>query len=122
MDDASTAAGRAWRHTLQTTEDRELKERLDLAVERMKDVEPELVRAALELLRKELRESTSSMTSVPAPLKFLGPQFADMKAVYAGMPASENKRERVAVCLICVSHHVFCSSPDCVACCPRLRT
>lgn len=42
-----------------TAEDRELKERLELAVERARDPEAGVVTAALELLRKELREATS---------------------------------------------------------------
>lgn len=73
-------------------EDRELKERLLLALERLRDVEPEIVKAALELLRKELREATSSMTSVPKPMKFLGPHYAVLKTVHAGLPAGDNKR------------------------------
>ena len=39
-------------------EDAELKERLELAVERLKDPQLEVRRLALELLRKEIREST----------------------------------------------------------------
>jgi hypothetical protein len=42
----------------QSAEDRELKERLTLAVERLRDTDPEVQRLALELLRKEVREST----------------------------------------------------------------
>lgn len=43
---------------LQTQEDRDLKERLELAVERCKDPSPEIQRMAIEILRKEIREST----------------------------------------------------------------
>lgn len=42
----------------QTQEDRDLKERLDLAVERTSDILPEIQRNAIEVLRKEIREST----------------------------------------------------------------
>jgi hypothetical protein len=42
----------------QSKEDIELKERLELAVERLKDADPQVQRLALELLRKEIREST----------------------------------------------------------------
>lgn len=76
-----------------TQEDRELKERLELAVDRISDPQEGVVRAALELLRKELREATSSMTSVPKPLKFLGPQYSRLKGLFGAMPAGENKRE-----------------------------
>ena len=75
-----------------TQEDRELKERLELAVERLGDPQEGVVRAALELLRKELREATSSMTSVPKPLKFLGPHYAKLKGAITRMGAGDNKR------------------------------
>ena len=39
-------------------EDKDLQERLDLAVERLSDASLEVRRLALELLRKEIREST----------------------------------------------------------------
>ena len=42
-----------------SAEDRELKERLELAVERARDEQEGIVAAALELLRRELREATS---------------------------------------------------------------
>lgn len=64
-------------------EDVELKERLDLAVERlMEGGNPELQRAAIELLRKEIREATSSMTSVPKPLKFLAEHWPRLQAYF----------------------------------------
>lgn len=43
---------------MQTQEDRDLMERLDLAVERSSDANPEIQRMAIEVLRKEIREST----------------------------------------------------------------
>jgi hypothetical protein len=42
----------------QTQEDRELKERLELAVDRLKDPNAEVQKLAMELLKKEIREST----------------------------------------------------------------
>ena len=48
-------------------EDRELKERLELSVARLSDPAGSVVSLALELLRKEIREATSSLTSVPKP-------------------------------------------------------
>jgi hypothetical protein len=44
--------------TAQSAEDKELKERLDLSVERLRDENPEVQKLALELLRKDIREST----------------------------------------------------------------
>lgn len=46
----------------------------------------ELRTAALELLRKEIRESTSSMTSVPKPLKFLAEHWDNLRALYTATP------------------------------------
>jgi 26S proteasome regulatory subunit N1 len=52
-------------------EDKELKEKLDLLVERLQDGDPKIRQAALEGIREEVQTATSSMTSVPKPLKFL---------------------------------------------------
>lgn len=42
----------------------------------------EIRKAAINLLNKEIRTSTSSMTSVPKPLKFLWPHFGALKTFY----------------------------------------
>ena len=39
----------------------------------------------------EVRMSTSSMTSVPKPLKFLRPHYATLKATYETAPIGEAK-------------------------------
>lgn len=81
---------------VQSEEDRKLKETLDLLVTRItekgdgKEFEA-LQRAALEALRKEIRSSTASMTSVPKPLKFLRKHYKPLCAYYANMTAGENK-------------------------------
>jgi 26S proteasome regulatory subunit N1 len=41
-----------------------------------------LFQSALETLRNLIRASTTSMTSVPKPLKFMRDHFDNMKAVY----------------------------------------
>lgn len=41
--------------------------------------------------RDEIREATSSMTSVPKPLKFLRPHYDGMKEFFGEMMDSENK-------------------------------
>ncbi|KAG5463469.1 MAG: hypothetical protein BJ554DRAFT_7256 [Olpidium bornovanus] len=52
----------------------------------------DLYRPALETLRTLIRTSTSSMTSVPKPLKFLRPHYSSLKAdVYERWPDSDNK-------------------------------
>mmetsp|Transcript_43009 Transcript_43009/g.71701 ORF Transcript_43009/g.71701 Transcript_43009/m.71701 type:complete len:897 (+) Transcript_43009:349-3039(+) len=63
-------------------EDQELKTNLELMVERTQDEDLGVQKLALESLRKEIRSSTSSMTSVPKPLKFLRPHYETLKKVY----------------------------------------
>lgn len=46
---------------------------------------------ALEELRRQIRSSTTSMTSVPKPLKFLRPHYGKLKEIYEGMATGENK-------------------------------
>src|SRR3989338_8022652 len=54
-----------------SAEDKALKESLELLVLRVRDPIAGVARLALETMRIEIRTSTSSMTSVPKPLKFL---------------------------------------------------
>ena len=49
-----------------------------------------LYRPALETLRTLIRTSTSSMTSVPKPLKFLRPHFAELALLQEAMPEESN--------------------------------
>jgi len=63
-------------------EDRQLKEELLLCVERLKENNVNLYKPALEILRTKIKESTSSMTSVPKPLKFLRNQYDTLKQVF----------------------------------------
>jgi 26S proteasome regulatory subunit N1 len=50
-----------------------------------------LYRPALEALRTLIRTSTSSMTSVPKPLKFLRPVYPSLQTLYETWPASSDK-------------------------------
>lgn len=65
-----------------------------------------MYRPALEELRRQIRSSTTSMTSVPKPLKFLRPHYAKLKEIYEGMAPGENK-----VSLVCSLGHVAAVSP-----------
>jgi 26S proteasome regulatory subunit N1 len=58
-------------------EDAELKERLDLLVDRAFDQETQV--AALTALGEAVRTATASLTSVPKPLKFLRPHYGRLK-------------------------------------------
>ncbi|KAJ6571764.1 armadillo-type protein [Mycena capillaripes] len=62
-----------------------------MLAERLKESNTELYRPALETLRTLIRTSTSSMTSVPKPLKFLRPLYPDLQVLYETWPASEDK-------------------------------
>nr|KJB12472.1 hypothetical protein B456_002G020200 [Gossypium raimondii] len=73
-------------------EDLALKQQLELYVERVQDSDPGLQKVALESMRHEIRTSTSSMTSVPKPLKFLRPHYGTLKAFYETMPESDLKK------------------------------
>jgi len=74
-------------------EDKLLLEGLELAVTRSADSDPALVGAALEHLRKEIQSATTSMTSVPKPLKFLRPHYGPLKDTYAAMTDSPLRKE-----------------------------
>ncbi|KAE8679959.1 26S proteasome non-ATPase regulatory subunit 2 [Hibiscus syriacus] len=73
-------------------EDLALKQQLELYVKRVQDSDPGLQKVALESMRHEIRTSTSSMTSVPKPLKFLRPHYGTLKAFYQTMPDSDLKK------------------------------
>jgi 26S proteasome regulatory subunit N1 len=53
----------------------------------LQEDQPELYRPALESLRSLIRTATSSMTSVPKPLKFLRPFYPELQGLYDGFPA-----------------------------------
>lgn len=63
-------------------EDAALKEELEMLVQRLKESDQQLYKPTLEMLRSLIRTSTSSMTSVPKPLKFLRPHFGDLVRIF----------------------------------------
>lgn len=69
----------------QSEEDRKLKDDLEVAVARVcaADEADGVKQLALEHLRNEIRTATSSMTSVPKPLKFLRPSYEPLKQAFA---------------------------------------
>ncbi|KAH9477972.1 26S proteasome regulatory subunit rpn-1 [Psilocybe cubensis] len=72
-------------------EDQQLKEQLELLVERLKEPDTKLYAPALEHLRTLIRTSTSSMTSVPKPLKFLRPHYPALQELYETWAPSADK-------------------------------
>ncbi|KAG8980024.1 proteasome regulatory particle base subunit [Tulasnella sp. 425] len=72
-------------------EDLQLKNELEMLVERLREPNKALYRPALETLRTLIRTSTSSMTSVPKPLKFLRPHFLELQELHKSWPDSDDK-------------------------------
>ncbi|XP_017771918.1 PREDICTED: 26S proteasome non-ATPase regulatory subunit 2 [Nicrophorus vespilloides] len=63
-------------------EDKLLQEELNLCVERLQENDELQYVPALKTLGNQIRASTTSMTSVPKPLKFMRPHYGTMKQIY----------------------------------------
>ncbi|KAF0740334.1 hypothetical protein AaE_008754, partial [Aphanomyces astaci] len=75
-------------------EDKQLKEDLELSVTRIVDIHEQIgvKKLALETLRELIRTATSSMTSVPKPLKFLRPHYNALKDAFTTLqPANQTE-------------------------------
>ncbi|ODO09668.1 hypothetical protein I350_01882 [Cryptococcus amylolentus CBS 6273] len=70
--------------TEMSEEDQQLKAELEMLVQRLRESDTGLYQPALESLRTLIRTSTSSMTSVPKPLKFLRPFYEEMATIREG--------------------------------------
>src|SRR6266536_2166692 len=57
----------------------------------MQESDVSLYRSALEAIKDSIKTSTSSMTAVPKPLKFLRPHYEPMIKLYEQWPAGEDK-------------------------------
>lgn len=73
-------------------EDKQLQEELNMLVERLMEPDQKLYKPALESLRSQIRASTTSMTSVPKPLKFLRLHYESLKEVYEKIKDDTTKR------------------------------
>ena len=72
-------------------EDQKLKDELDMLVERLTEDDSSLYKPALEAIKTSIKTSTSSMTAVPKPLKFLRPHYEKLCESYEKWPAGEDK-------------------------------
>jgi 26S proteasome regulatory subunit N1 len=72
-------------------EDQKLKDELDMLVERLLESDESLYKSALEHIKDMIKTSTSSMTAVPKPLKFLRPHYENLEKAYESWPEGENK-------------------------------
>lgn len=101
----------------QSEEDLQLKTELEMLVDRLKvgrsvrcvalmwltyaclqEDNKSLYKPALESLRSFIKTATSSMTSVPKPLKYLRPHYPDLQNLYEKWDAS-NEKVRSRCCL-----------------------
>ncbi|KAH5342943.1 26S proteasome regulatory subunit RPN1 [Parastagonospora nodorum] len=73
-------------------EDQQLKSELDMLVERILESDKSLYKPALDQIKDFIKTSTSSMTAVPKPLKFLRPHYESLEKQYASWPEGENKQ------------------------------
>lgn len=84
-------------------EDLALKTTLEGLVEQVVSKDEVAKRAALESMRTEIRSATSSMTSVPKPLKFLRPHYDRLKDAYVATVHPSNARQLADVISILAS-------------------
>merc|ERR1712232_42192 len=73
-------------------EDAKKKADLDMMAQRAQDPDQGVAKLALETMATELKSATSSMTSVPKPLKFLRSHYPALSEHYNKMPASPLKQ------------------------------
>ena len=72
-------------------EDQKLKDELDMLVERLIEDDKSLYKGALEHIKTSIKTSTSSMTAIPLPLKFLRRHYEKLCETYESWPAGEDK-------------------------------
>eukprot|EP00697_Spironema_sp_BW2_P017140 gnl/Spiro4/8705_TR4554_c0_g1_i1.p1 gnl/Spiro4/8705_TR4554_c0_g1~~gnl/Spiro4/8705_TR4554_c0_g1_i1.p1 ORF type:complete len:891 (+),score=267.11 gnl/Spiro4/8705_TR4554_c0_g1_i1:27-2675(+) len=78
-------------------EDLQKKADIDMLVERIKEPNPVLAAEAINTLKTEVRTATSTMTSVPKPLKFLRPHYDELKRFWESVPdGPENVKPHLA--------------------------
>uniref|UniRef100_A0A1Q3FXM4 26S proteasome non-ATPase regulatory subunit 2 n=1 Tax=Culex tarsalis TaxID=7177 RepID=A0A1Q3FXM4_CULTA len=84
-------------------EDKLLQDELNMLVERLQEPTTELYLPALETMAKLIKASTTSMTSVPKPLKFMRPHFEPMKEIHKRMTASLKDKVTTKLCAEIIS-------------------
>lgn len=90
----------------QSEEDKRLQEDLNMLVEKIKGSDKHLYLPALESMRDLIRTSTTSMTSVPMPLKFLRNHYGALKEACEKMTDQKPKK------LLCSIISVLAMSQD----------
>ena len=72
-------------------EDQQLKGELEMLVERLQEEDTSLYKPAMDTIKTFIKTSTSSMTAVPKPLKFLRPHYDELAALYEKWPPGEDR-------------------------------
>ena len=72
-------------------EDQQLKTDLEMLVDRLKEDDSSLYKPSIDSIKDFIKTSTSSMTAVPKPLKFLRPHYDDLAAQYDKWPAGADR-------------------------------
>ncbi|XP_058447673.1 26S proteasome non-ATPase regulatory subunit 2 [Malaya genurostris] len=84
-------------------EDKQLQDELNMLVERLQEPSVDLHLPALETMAKLIKASTTSMTSVPKPLKFMRSHFETMKEIHKKMTASVKEKSTAKLCAEIIS-------------------
>ncbi|KAJ2062219.1 proteasome regulatory particle base subunit [Coemansia sp. S146] len=78
-------------------EDQQLVSELEMIVERLKESSVDIHRSAMENLNNVIRSTTSSMTSVPKPLKYLKGHYATLAELHGGWSDERNKKALASI-------------------------
>ncbi|CAH1180038.1 unnamed protein product [Phaedon cochleariae] len=76
----------------ETEEDKELQVELKLLVNKITGNDQSLIQPALDMMKYLVRTSTTSMTSVPKPLKYLAIYYDDLKSTHQKMGNGQMKK------------------------------
>ena len=73
-------------------EDQTLKSELEMLVSRLQESDKSLYIPALNAMKDFIKTSTSSMTAVPKPLKFLMPHYQELVTAFESWPEGDEKK------------------------------
>lgn len=73
-------------------EDQNLKSELEMLITRLKEPDMSLYLPALITMKDFIKTSTSSMTAVPKPWKFLMPHYKDLTTTFESWPSGERSK------------------------------
>jgi 26S proteasome regulatory subunit N1 len=102
---------------IQSDEDEQLQSELNMLVERLQEEKIELYQPALETMARLIRASTTSMTSVPKPLKFMRPHYETMKEIHKKMQTNTSvpkKTHKLCAEIISVLAMTMGTGKDCL--------